>query len=85
MHLALKFGGRIYYGTLEPRQQEDAVVLLLLDARAPVPRAGQPAVDARAAIIARAVEAVLEEIAQNGQAAVPAYVENHGCTVLCFG
>ena len=40
-------------------------IRLLLNLAAPVPRRGQAAVNARAAVVARAVEAVPEEVAQD--------------------
>src|SRR4051812_14307109 len=51
---------------IEAREQEDGVVLLLLNARAPIPRARQAAVNARARINeivgAAAVKAVAKEV-----------------------
>mmetsp|Transcript_826 Transcript_826/g.2277 ORF Transcript_826/g.2277 Transcript_826/m.2277 type:complete len:399 (+) Transcript_826:57-1253(+) len=46
-------------------KEEGRKVLLLLDLRAPVPAGREPAVDAGAAVVAAAVEAVAEEVLQN--------------------
>jgi hypothetical protein len=47
---------------LETREHEDVIVRLLVQLRAPIPSRGQSPIDTGPAIIARSIEAMLEEI-----------------------